>query len=318
MIECTGHASPFRKSALSFSSPFFFPGFRGEATNSKSRQALVRRPIKTYSTRNAVTPTPAAAPSSRPSARPSAFFLCRFLPQISEAYPEVPWVFVFRDPVEVMVSNLKSFASAPCVRIPRQEKARLAAKLAGPKGSPRGPKGRKGGGGGGGQTLDALRQQRKKGALGPGGGRGGRRLSATGGGGGNDRAEGEEGNGGGWMADTMAQGGAVYPLPDAESGVVALWEEEEEEEEEGEEDGGGDCDPFASVSWNSYTSGGLDSLGAPLPVSAFPSHSLGLDSEVSAQQDQRILLPSKRSPQQLTMNMTMECADWLKVRQKGT
>ncbi|CAN0557492.1 unnamed protein product, partial [Laminaria digitata] len=35
---------------------------------------------------------------------------------ISEAYPEVPWVFVFRDPVEVMVSNLKSLAGAPCVR----------------------------------------------------------------------------------------------------------------------------------------------------------------------------------------------------------
>ncbi|CAM9958835.1 unnamed protein product, partial [Ectocarpus sp. 8 AP-2014] len=45
----------------------------------------------------------------------------KFVSQISEAYPEVPWVFVFRDPVEVMVSNLKSYAGAPCVRIPRQE-----------------------------------------------------------------------------------------------------------------------------------------------------------------------------------------------------
>ncbi|CAN0121879.1 unnamed protein product, partial [Pylaiella littoralis] len=53
----------------------------------------------------------------------------KFLPEISEAYPEVPWIFVFRDPVEVMVSNLKSFAAAPCVRIPRQEKLRKARKM---------------------------------------------------------------------------------------------------------------------------------------------------------------------------------------------
>lgn len=37
----------------------------------------------------------------------------------------MPWIFVFRDPVEVMVSNLKSLAQGPCVRIPRQEAVKM-------------------------------------------------------------------------------------------------------------------------------------------------------------------------------------------------
>eukprot|EP00903_Cladosiphon_okamuranus_P016016 g14788.t1 len=236
----------------------------------------------------------------------------KFLPQISEAYPEVPWVFVFRDPVEVMVSNLKSLAGAPCVRIPRQEKARLAAKLggAGPRGPPRGPKGRKGVGGGGGgggrgnsgsgdygasgrvrQRLDAVRRERddERGAPGLGGGRGRRGLSATGGGWGD------------WMADTTAEEGSVYPLTDSESGVVAFWDGEEDEGE-----GEGDDDLFGGGTWDSFTSGGSDSL-------VTPSWPASLESSVAAQQDRRILLTSKRSPQKLTMNMTMECADWLKA-----
>lgn len=45
----------------------------------------------------------------------------KFLPELTRAYPKVPWVFVFRDPVEVMVSNLKNLDAGPCVRIPRQE-----------------------------------------------------------------------------------------------------------------------------------------------------------------------------------------------------
>lgn len=53
----------------------------------------------------------------------------RFIDHLTDAYPEVPWVFVFRDPVEVMVSNLKSFAGAPCVRIPRQTKLRENGKI---------------------------------------------------------------------------------------------------------------------------------------------------------------------------------------------
>eukprot|EP00752_Nemacystus_decipiens_P013496 g11955.t1 len=241
----------------------------------------------------------------------------KFLPQISEAYPEVPWVFVFRDPVEVMVSNLKSFAGAPCVRIPRQEKARKAAKGAGPKGGARGAKGKnvEGAGRGGGagrlgasgpgmKALQAQRQEKKqKAALGgPGGDRDGggetRRLSATGGGGDGDiHAEGD-GADGEWTVD-------------ADSGAVALWEEDGEEGEE-EEDGGGDCDLFGSVSWNSYTSDGVDSLGAPLPEAAFPScRPLALESEVADQQARR--LQKRRPSQELTMDMTMECADWLKA-----
>lgn len=226
-------------------------------------------------------------------------------------------MFVFRDPVEVMVSNLKSLSAAPCVRIPRQEKARKAAKLGtGPKGSPRRPNGggggRGGGGGGGGgggpfgqvrKTLDDLHQeQAEKDSLERDGGSGGGRRRLM----------------GGWAAatTTTAQGGgAVYPSPDAGNGAIALWEEDGEEEEA--EEGGSDWGSFGSVSCDSYTSGGvLDPFGSPLPASAFPSQSPALDAEVAAQQDRRLLSPSKRSSQ-LTMDMTMECADWLKVRENG-
>ncbi|CBJ27679.1 conserved unknown protein [Ectocarpus siliculosus] len=59
------------------------------------------------------------------------------LPLMMKAYPEVGWVYLFRDPVEVMVSNLKCFANRPekqqamgsCVAELRRE---LEAALAGP------------------------------------------------------------------------------------------------------------------------------------------------------------------------------------------
>ena len=137
------------------------------------------------------------------------------------------------------------------------------------------------------------------------------------GGGRDDRAERGEGDGE-WTSDATTQGGAVYPSPDADGGAVALWEEYEdeykEEYEEEEEEEEGDCDLFGSVSWNSYTSGVFDSPGASLPRADFPScRPPAVESEAATQQDRRLLLPKKRSSQELTMDMAMECADWLKV-----
>ncbi|CAN0511795.1 unnamed protein product, partial [Discosporangium mesarthrocarpum] len=36
--------------------------------------------------------------------------------EINTAFPAVPWAYIFRDPVEVMVSNLRDGAGGPCIR----------------------------------------------------------------------------------------------------------------------------------------------------------------------------------------------------------
>ncbi|CAM9345981.1 unnamed protein product [Scytosiphon promiscuus] len=243
----------------------------------------------------------------------------KFLPEISEAYPEVPWIFVFRDPVEVMVSNLKSLAGAPCVRIPRQEKLRKSSKITkrpkakgGPvkPGLPRGPAIE--------NVRERLRGQQGLEPLGRnawgGGGRRGRRMLEV-------AEAGHAANGGAGLAEEdwglasasavaeWARGDGGAPSLPHEDGGVAFWQGdgdwgEEEEEEEGE----GDCDPFDSVSWNGDRAG-VDSCSSSAEAFAAPEFAFGQEGD---EERWRRLIPSKRSAQQLTMNMTMECADWLK------
>lgn len=215
----------------------------------------------------------------------------RFLPEISEAYPEVPWIFVFRDPVEVMVSNLKSLAGAPCVRIPRQEKLRKSSKIAKrPKGkSPPGKAGLIGA-----PLGDNLRErfQGHDALAGKAWGGGDRRLAA-----------GNSGAGGSATVLAMASGEGEASSLLLEDGSAVLWEGGYDEEE-------GDCDPFDSVSWNGdFAAGGGGGGSCSSPVEDAFALELGEGEE----RWRRRRLVAKRTVQQLTMNMTMECADWLKV-----
>ncbi len=325
---------------------------RYELVSSKQRRAEKLRPPqrkKNNTSKYRVINLTHRPPNVRPSRRfrwPPRPSLFRFVHQITEAYPDVPWVFVFRDPVEVMVSNLKAFSGAPCVRIPRQEKARLAdkqAKLAaggGERGGGRegggggggGPGGRSGAGGGGPgfrksleERKDLRREKKGKflrdgvGRFGGGEGGGGRKtrriLAAAGetasGGGAASRATGESD---GWRAAAAAaEGGALaqetglQSLPQADSGrPFALWGEEEE----------GASDPFSSISWNGHaynTSGAFGSLSGPLARARSMEGSFGVGDGEEEQQRARMLRAGKPLAHQLDMGMTMECADWLKV-----
>ncbi|CBJ48553.1 conserved unknown protein [Ectocarpus siliculosus] len=244
--------------------------------------------------------------------------------QISEAYPEVPWVFVFRDPVEVMVSNLKSYAGAPCVRIPRQEKLRKQASR----------KFKKLGGGGEPAMLkskaarDAAALQKTRPKFGRGRGRGsepwGREPEGVRGGGKRSRSLVEAavvlggsapGEGVTATANGVAAGGGGGgddAFSERDTGVV-VWEEEEEEEEV--EDG--DSDFYASVSWSGGISGGIESSDLPLYPAAYSSAALfepsPWESAAFGADERRRSLATKKTGQMLTMNMTMECANWLQA-----
>ena len=201
----------------------------------------------------------------------------RFIPEISAAFPEVPWVFVFRDPVEVMVSNLKSFVGAPCVRIPRQEKLRQAAnkKLSPPVGPAAGLqinpdifRGRVVGRGAG------LREQG-----------GGRRR----------RLDGERG--GLEQASPQSNGTVGHAL---QEGI------------EGDE-------PFTLTSLSSNglagfgIGSGIGGVGAWEGIGdLYDEH--GDRGEPRAAENRRVLVETlNKKSMKLTMNMSMECADWLMV-----
>lgn len=204
------------------------------------------------------------------------FFCGRFIPEISEAFPEVPWVFVFRDPVEVMVSNLKSFTGAPCVRIPRQEKMRKAGK-GGPKSPP-------------------VKNRR------PGVTRGkfpGNRRGLQGGRGGAEMGVGVVG-----YQDAVSS-------PDMDINALSRGGEGGQGGVSGGA-GGSRGEVFEeSVSWNGFTDGGFDSFGVP-----FSGMVLGGDGEGEwgGGDGRRSLKPIGASKFKLSANMTTECADWLKVR----
>lgn len=205
----------------------------------------------------------------------TSFFFPRFIPEISEAFPEVPWVFVFRDPVEVMVSNLKSYSGAPCVRIPRQEKLRKA------------------GLGGKNPALKKYRPGVSRGKLPP------RRRSLR------DGGVRETGEGTGVAAKAAVdyygdrrhghRYDAVSPPPGVNN---ASWEGSVNSRREVFDE---------SVSWNGFTDGGFDSFGVPF------SGMRGGDEGEHDGGDGRSLKLVGASKFKLTMNMTVECADWLKV-----
>ena len=39
-----------------------------------------------------------------------------FMPYVLKAFPDTPWIFIHRNPVEVMVSNLKTKKASDCLR----------------------------------------------------------------------------------------------------------------------------------------------------------------------------------------------------------
>lgn len=182
-------------------------------------------------------------------------------------------MFVFRDPVEVMVSNLKSYAGAPCVRIPRQEKLRKAG-VGGKK--PASKKYRPGVSRGKPPRRRSLRE-------------GGVRETGEG--------AGMEGAAvdyyGGHRHDHRHD--AVSPPPGVNN---ASWEGIVNSRREVFDE---------SVSWNGFTDGGFDSFGVPF------SGMRGGDEGEHDGGDGRSLKLVGASKFKLTMNMTVECADWLKV-----
>lgn len=219
----------------------------------------------------------------------------RFLPELSEAYPAVPWVFVFRDPVEVMVSNLKSFGGAPCVRIPRQEKLRKDGKL---KANGALPKGSDKFGGGRGKVPRGTSLQKP--FVGPGPHR---------------RGQGRR------LAQAGAEVVGVHASAGRGEGTGGGWDGE----------GDWDGDVFGSVSWNGVgygnasTDWGLHhelaspdssrSRGSPGGVSVSTALRGGGGGALDASDvDGRRLVGKKAGVSMtLTPDMTMECADWLQV-----
>lgn len=233
----------------------------------------------------------------------------------------MPWIFVFRDPVEVMVSNLKSLAGAPCVRIPRQEKLRKKGKISKRPTGKAAPGKTKGGlvGGPGMESLkQRLREQQQQqqqgresggdGAWGGGDRRMERRLAAAGG-----AVDGGVGGVGGSALAVGAVEGVGSSFLPLEEGSVVLWEDGRAGVAEEE----GDCDPFHSESWNGDY-GGDDSCSPPAGAGAFASAGVEFAfAEEGEGERWRRMLASKRAAQQLTMNMTIECSDWLKVNSMG-
>lgn len=242
--------------------------------------------------------------------------------QISEAYPEVPWVFVFRDPVEVMVSNLKSYAGAPCVRIPRQEKLRKQASRKFENLGGREPAMLKSKAA---RDAAALRETRPKFGRGRGREPWGREPEGVRGGGKRSRSLVEvavvlggsaPGEGVTATANGVAAGGGGGGGGDAFSEIdtgIVVWEEEEEEEEVKD----GDSDFYASVSWGGGISGGIESSNLPLYPAVYSSAALfepsPWESAAFGADEGRRSLARKKPGQMLTMNMTMECANWLQV-----
>ncbi|CAM9565176.1 unnamed protein product [Ectocarpus sp. 8 AP-2014] len=94
---------------------------------------------------------------------------------------------------------------------------------------------------------------------------------------------------------------------------IAVWEEEEEEEVEE-----GDSDFYASVSWSGGISGGIESSDLPLYPAAYSSAAALFErspweSAAFGADEGRRSLATKKTGQMLTMNMTMECANWLQA-----
>lgn len=262
----------------------------------------------------------------------STFFAPRrFVSQISEAYPEVPWVFVFRDPVEVMVSNLKSYAGAPCVRIPRQDRLRKQAskKFKTPGGGyPATAKSR--------TVRDAaLRDRRPKFGREWGQERFGREPKGVRGGGKKSRSLVEAAGGvlGGSapreeLTTTangldVGSGGGSDAFSETRTDV-AVWEEEEVEEEGDSSAYAGSVSWGSDVSWGGDISGGIESSDLPLYPTLHPSSAAAApllepspwESAAAAAfgaDEERRSLATKKTGQLLNMNMTMECADWLQV-----
>ena len=192
-----------------------------------------------------------------------------------------------------MVSNLKSLAGAPCVRIPRQEKLRQNA-----KGTKKSQHLLLGGAGGLRSHLGASR--------------------------------GEAGGGKGAM---KGQGGKARRLGGGGGGTKSIALRGEGEEEGGTRGERGDgWDVFGSVSWNGDASGEFDVLGVPLP-GLIGSPSAGSAANATAvaptsaaalyggswgaprRGGRRLPAAQARQPAALTMSMSVECADWLKVKE---
>ncbi|CAN0477514.1 unnamed protein product [Ectocarpus sp. 12 AP-2014] len=89
---------------------------------------------------------------------------------------------------------------------------------------------------------------------------------------------------------------------------------QEDEEEEAED---GDSDFYASVSWSGGISGGIESSDLPLYPAVYSSAALfepsPWESAAFGADEGRRSLATKKTGQMLTMNMTMECANWLQA-----